>query len=55
MKRRTPIQFDPMTGAERLLHHAIHSKIRLFAGIAINAVGAVVLFSESFRFLGSSL
>lgn len=34
---------------------AAHAKIRLFAGIAINVAGAIVLFSESFRFLNSSL
>lgn len=41
--------------ATRLSRGALQTKLRLVAGIAINATGAVVLIAESFRFLGSSL
>ena len=30
-------------------------RARLFTGIGVNAVGAAVLFAETFRFLGTSL
>jgi hypothetical protein len=50
MGRKTNASHDPLP------HGALKSgTIRLFAGIAINTVGALVLFSESFRYLNPVL
>lgn len=46
---------ERITEPSRRPSHAVQSKIRLLAGIAINALGALVLFSESFRLLDPSL
>ena len=51
MNRQIEARRDPKVSGR----HAYQPAVRLFAGIAINVLGAFVLVSESFRFLNAGL
>jgi hypothetical protein len=55
MNRQIEGRRNPNATAGSSVHHASQAKVRLVAGVAINVLGAVVLFSESFRFLNAGL
>lgn len=55
MSGRIEARRSPTAASERSACGANQPKARLVAGIAINVLGAFVLFSESFRFINAAL
>lgn len=55
MKRENHLPNMALPHAARLPRNAVQTKLRLLAGIAINATGALIVVSESLRVLSSSL
>lgn len=55
MNRQIDVKRNQRAASEHAVFHAAKPTARLFAGVAINVLGAAVLFSESFRFLNAGL
>ena len=55
MSRQIHAERNETAIPERSDRYVAQPKARLVAGIAINALGAIVLFSESLRFINAGL